>query len=269
MVRLNRESGIEFYVGTDLNGNKIPIPYENILITGYVGSGKSMFIHNLLQDALIRYPERKIQFRVWSRSPEYDLWDVLRVTDGMRKIPNFKLVDTSDVIVEELPKSIEDFLCEAANMCKARYEHLRDYRIKNIWSYNSYGDDRDSDMVPLVYILDEPYDTFSEKAIAAFNDIIKLGKVTGVILIWSTQAASRVRIEGFIRSFPSKFVFKTDEDNSNEVLGSSYCASTSNRGVGQGMCVYQRYNLPYVLLDVPKFSYSLGKKIARALSQEA
>lgn len=268
MVRLNRESDIEFYVGTDVNGNKIPIPFENILITGMCGTGKTMFIENLLQDALLRYTEKKVQFRIWSRIPEYELWDVSKVTDGMRKIPNLRIVDTSNIHYEKLPESVCDFLCEAAKVCTTRYEHLRDYGAKNIWMYNRCGDDMDKDMVPLVYILDEPFDQLTDEAKTAFNNIIKLGRVTGVILIWAIQGACRVSITGFTESFQNKFVFNTDKDNSECVLGSSYCANVSNRGVGRGMCIYQRFNLPYIPLDIPKFSYSLGRKIARALSQE-
>lgn len=268
MVRLNRESGIEFYVGTDVNGNKIPIPFENILVTGFPGSGKSMFVHNLLQDTLLRYPERRIQFRVWSRVPEYELWDTKKVTSGAREIPNIRIMNTGDVIVEDLSKSAEYFLKEAAEVCRVRYNHLTDCRIKNIWSYNRCDDDREPGMVPLVYVLDEPMDNFSTEAKMAFDYIMKFGRATGVIILWITCGACRVNLEGFTKNFQSKFVFKTDKDNSECVLGSSICSNDSNRGVGQGMCIYQRYNLPYVSLDIPKFSYSLGKKIARALSQE-
>lgn len=272
MVRLNRDCNIDFYVGTDINGNKIPIPFEDILISGYEGTGKSMFVHNLLQDALLRYSETKIQFRVWSTLCEYDIWNVGLVTDGKRTIPGIKITSCHEESLRGQTESFENFLESVSSMVLHRYETLKECGVKNIWEYTRTEESRASNMIPTVCIIDEWSEDLSDRSRESFINIKKYGRATGVILIWVARSQLSI-YDGwhpgqFCNNFLSKFVFHTSSENSNAIIGSTYCASTENRGVGRGMCIYQRGNLPYIPMDLPKFSYSLGKKIARALSQE-
>lgn len=275
MVRQNKLTGanLDFYVGTDTNGNKIPIPFENILITGYSGTGKSMFIHNLIMDTLLRCTRDKISFKIWSRNGEYDLWDnIYNKNERTRKIPNLKVF--RDCNQSESGLSITEFLRDAMNVSKIRYDLLNEHNAKNIWRYNLImRDNGDDEMVPLVYIVDSWDTELPEEAVEYFLELMKYNFVTGISLIWVGQSEKEILNKcshdyDFYKFFQSKITFHSSVENSERVLGSSIAANEDNHGVFLGECIYQRYYLPYVPLDVPKFSYSLGKKIARALSQE-
>lgn len=272
MVRLNRDCNIDFYVGTDIDGNKIPIPFEDILISGYTNTGKSMFVHNLIQDALLRYSENKIQFRIWSTLNEYDIWDVSQFTDGKRAIPGVKITSYYEEPLCSRMESFESFLESISSMVLRRYETLKECGVKNIWEYIRTEESRASNMVPTVCIIDEWSEDLSDKSRECFTDIKKYGRATGVIMIWVAHSQQLIydgwHPKQFCNNFLSRFLFYTSSEDSDAIIGSTYCASTQNRGVGRGMCIYQRGNLPYIPMDIPKFSYSLGKKIARALSQE-
>ena len=267
MVRRNSdERKIEFYVGTDADGHKIPIPFDNTLIVGHCGSGKSTLVHTLMQDALLRYPSDRLEFCIWHRDVEYDLWDISKLpNERKRSIPNIRIQGGLCDSKEEYVKSLEYFFEDIADTVVRRYECIRESGYQNIWDYN-YRKNVPA-ILPRVYVIDSWEDELSDDMIAYINQIMRLSRTVGVVLIWVAQNTERVK-DSFSMYFLNKFCFWCTPTCSIKLLGSDIASNKNNKGVGRGEVIYQHPNAPYIPLDIPKFHYSLGKKIARALSQE-
>lgn len=269
-MRQNRENRM-FYSGTDAKGNKIGIPFGNTLITGNVGTGKSTFIHSIMQDALIHYQPRQIEFRVWASKPDYDIWDVSEMTDGKRAIPNLKIDDSAVGEDHETSmKSLERFLEEIYDVCRARRALLWDYNLSDIWAYNACGDS-DTDMTPLVYVIDAWGTSITDKSKKSLQYIAETCECVGVALFWiteSTMCTENCIGISFTRYFRNKVAFKTSDENFKATFDVSLAITSDNPYPSNGAYLMLSNRTKITYMYSPRFSYSLCKKIARAISQE-
>lgn len=203
------KSKLAIVLGKDVGGN--PIVYDikkmpHLLVAGATGSGKSVFLHNLMFSLLYKAGPTEVKFI---------LVDPKRV----------ELVYYNDIphlytpVITDLDKAPSVFKWAADEM-KRRYELLETAKVRDIDSYNEKSGFQA--MPYIVIVVDELAEIMITDANSIEKSIIRiaqLARAVGIHLILTTQRPSTNIITGIIKAnIPCRVAFNVTSNIDSRVI---------------------------------------------------
>jgi len=221
---LQKDSGADDYrlpvvLGTDTVGNPKVIDLAkmpHLLIAGQTGSGKSVFINNIILSMLYTHRPEECQLI---------LVDPKRVEmTSYEGIPHLRYP-----VVTEPEDALEVFSCLITEM-ENRYKTLSDTGARNIESFNKIGR-----MPYIVCVVDEMADLMMTSGKALEKMIVRLAQLAravGIHLVLATQKPVVKVITGLIKSnMPSRISFQVaSKQDSRVILDCNGAESLIGRG---------------------------------------
>jgi S-DNA-T family DNA segregation ATPase FtsK/SpoIIIE len=193
------DSKLSIALGEDVGGRVITYDIgkmPHLLIAGTTGSGKSIFIHNVLSSILFRATPQEVKFI---------LIDPKRVELILYEgIPHLLTP-----VVTDMEKSPSVFRWAVEEM-ERRYKLFEKARVKNIDTYNAKSGIQ---VMPyLVIVVDELGEIMIQDPAGVEKSIIRLaqmGRATGIHLILAVQRPSTEVITGLIKAnIPCRVAFQ-------------------------------------------------------------
>ncbi len=204
------ERALPIYIGKTVVGENFIVDLAaapHLLVAGSTGSGKSVFLHALVE-SLIRGPR--------SRLCRLVLVDPKRVEFGSYA----SVANLACPVVEE-PDTVAALLGELIETMEARYTLLSERGVKNIAELHAR--EEDPQMPYLVAVLDEVADLFlSSEGKAIKTSVIRLAqksRAVGIHLVLATQRPSADIVDGLIKAnFPTRVAFRTSGQVDSRVI---------------------------------------------------
>lgn len=187
-VGVNEISNVNFKMDT--------VSHVHSFIIGQSGSGKSVFLHNVIMGAIAKYAPEDLQLYLL----DFKLGGV--EFNRYRDVKHLKalLVDNSDIQITL------EILRDLSESMKERGRLLRDAGVSNIGEYNQRNPD--SRMPQIVLVADECHEMFNphgNKDRKQFNEIAailakiaKEGRSQGVHMVLATQTLAQAEISSEI-----------------------------------------------------------------------
>ncbi len=229
---------IPFILGKDTDGNvkiadlsKAP----HMLVAGATGSGKSVFINNLITSLLYRFsPDELKLILIDPKYVEFDVW---------RPLPHLLTPVVND------PTQVPNILRRAWNELEHRYEIMAQVRAKNLRDFNSRPQDpepvmdENGDPIPqklprLIIIISELSDMMRSNVYKNVETLIcriaQKGRAAGIHLVISTQVPSQDVITGIIKAnMPTRIAFRVSQESHSRLIlddsGAEKLASMSGK----------------------------------------
>lgn len=198
-VMKNLDSKLAVALGEDVAGKTVSYDIgkmPHLLIAGTTGSGKSIFIHNLLFSILFRATPQEVKFiLIDPKRVELILYD---------GIPHLLTP-----VVTDMEKAPSVFRWAVEEM-ERRYKLFEQARVKNIDTYNEKSGIQ---VMPyVVIVVDELGDIMIQDPAGVEKNIIRLaqmGRATGVHLVLAVQRPSIEVITGLIKAnIPCRVAFQ-------------------------------------------------------------
>lgn len=191
---------IEIPVGVDdeanVNFKMDTVSHVHSFIIGQSGSGKSVFLHNVIMGAIAKYAPEDLQLYLL----DFKLGGV--EFNRYRNVKHLKalLVDNSDIQITL------EILRDLSESMKERGRLLRDAGVSNIGEYNQRNPD--NHMPQIILIADECHEMFNphgNKDRKQFNEIASIlaklakeGRSQGVHMVLATQTLAQAEISSEI-----------------------------------------------------------------------
>ena len=238
---MDTNSIIEVPIGEMSNGSKVnflmnTIDHIHCFILGQSGSGKSVFLHNIIQGAMFKYRPEDLQFYLL----DFKLGGVEFNRYRDAKHVKALLVDNSDMqITLEILRDLNEQM-------KERGKTLRAAGVSNIADYNKTNPR--NRMPKILFVADECHAMFSTsvgsdtKLFREMSEILvriaKEGRSQGVHLVLATQTLAQTDISNeIINNISDRYLLKCASTDSEKMIeGSS--KMTANLATGQ---IYYRF----------------------------
>ena len=235
------DSIIKVPIGEELNGNTIhfqmnAVDHIHSFILGQSGSGKSVFLHNIIAGAMLKYRPEDLQFYLL----DFKLGGVEFNRYRNSKHVKALLVDNSDLQVTlEILRDLNEQMRERGKL-------LRSAGVSNIADYNRKSPD--NHIPQILFVADECHAMFnssmssSHKLFREMSEIIariaKEGRSQGVHLILATQTLAQTDISSeIINNISDRYLLKCASADSEKMIRDS-SEKTANLATGQ---VYYRF----------------------------
>lgn len=235
------DSIIEVAIGEEPGGKKInflmnAVDHIHCFIIGQSGSGKSVFLHNIIAGAMLKYRPEDLQFYLL----DFKLGGVEFNRYQDSKHVKALLVDNSDTQVTL------EILRDLNEQMKERGKLLRSAGVSNIKDYNRKNPD--SHMPQILFVADECHAMFNSsmsnnhKLFREMSEIVariaKEGRSQGVHLILATQTLAQTDISSeIINNISDRYLLKCASADSDKMIPNS-SNKTANLATGQ---VYYRF----------------------------
>ena len=235
------DSIIEVPIGEEPNGNKInflmnTVDHIHCFILGQSGSGKSVFLHNIIAGAMLKYRPEDLQFYLL----DFKLGGVEFNRYRESKHVKALLVDNSDLQVTL------EILRDLNEQMKERGKMLRSAGVSNIADYNRANPN--NHMPQILFVADECHAMFNSsmsnnhKLFREMSEVIariaKEGRSQGVHLILATQTLAQTDISSeIINNISDRYLLKCASADSEKMIPNS-SGKTANLATGQ---VYYRF----------------------------
>ena len=235
------DSIIEVAIGEEPGGKMInflmnAVDHIHCFILGQSGSGKSVFLHNIIAGAMLKYRPEDLQLYLL----DFKLGGVEFNRYRESKHVKALLVDNSDLLVTlEILRDLNDQM-------KERGKLLRSAGVSNIADYNRKNPD--NHMPQILFVADECHAMFNSsmsndhKLFREMSEIIariaKEGRSQGVHLILATQTLAQTDISSeIINNISDRYLLKCASADSEKMIPNS-SNKTANLATGQ---VYYRF----------------------------
>jgi hypothetical protein len=235
------DSIIEVPIGEEPGGNKIKflmnaVDHIHCFILGQSGSGKSVFLHNIIAGAMLKYRPEDLQFYLL----DFKLGGVEFNRYRESKHVKALLVDNSDLQVTL------EILRDLNEQMKERGKLLRSAGVSNIADYNRANPN--NHMPQILFVADECHAMFNSsmsnnhKLFREMSEVIvriaKEGRSQGVHLILATQTLAQTDISSeIINNISDRYLLKCASADSEKMIPNS-SGKTGNLATGQ---VYYRF----------------------------
>ena len=195
--------GLQMALGKDVQGERVYADLQklkHILIGGVTGSGKSVFLHQLILSMMCHTPRS---------------WYVLIDPKGNEFTPYTKIPTVKTVTNMSEAKLYLKALCDKMD---ARYKELAQKSCRDIIEYNKKG----GDMIPIVCVIDEYADLKMTAGDEAESYIIRLAqksRACGIHLIIATQYPVRTVINNVVKAnMPTRICLKVSQSIHSKVI---------------------------------------------------
>lgn len=190
-------SGIVLDFGHDTRGDVVSVDFKNNphwLIGGSTGSGKSVFLNNVISDLLFNYCNDIMFLFIDLKQVEFARYNNLCV--------NLKPVANN---IDEALKSLET----ANKLMQYRYNLYKENNVLNIQEYNEIAEETDRYLFVVIDELAELMLQAKKQVQPLLQSLLQLGRAAGIYVICATQRPSADVISGLLKvNFTTRICFK-------------------------------------------------------------
>lgn len=204
--------------GTNINYDLVAMPH--LLVAGQTGSGKSMFLHNVILSLLLQYSEEEVNLLLIDpKEVEFSFY---------RNAPQVREVVSN---TERAERKLRDMCDEMDN----RYSMFAEKGVRDIFSYNENSTVK---MPRVVVIIEELADLIISQGEEIISDITRLvvkARACGIHVILATQRPEAEFMTGKLRSnFQCRVAFSTATNFDSRIILGKYGAEKL-KGNGDGI----------------------------------
>ncbi|WRB40443.1 DNA translocase FtsK [Helicobacter pylori] len=250
-------------VGWDINHKEVCFEIGNVqnhtLICGRSGSGKSNFLHVLIQNLAFYYDPDEVQLFLldYKEGVEFNAY-----TDPI--LEHARLVSVASSV--GFGVSFLSWLCDEI---KKRAELFKQFKVKDLSDYRKH-----EKMPRLIVVIDEFQVLFSDnkstKAVEGhLNTLLKKGRSYGVHLVLATQTMRGGEIDSSIKAqIANRIALPMDSDDSSSVLGDdAACELVRPEGIFNNNGGHQKYHTKMSIPKAPDDFKSFLTKIHAEFNQ--
>ncbi len=242
-------------VGWDINHKEVCFEIgeaqNHTLICDHSGSGKSNFLHVLIQNLAFYYAPDEVQLFLldYKEGVEFNAY-----TDPI--LEHARLVS----VASSVPYGIT-FLKWLCDEMEKRSELFKQFKVKDLSDYRKH-----EKMPRLIVVIDEFQVLFSDKSKGSversLNTLLKKGRSYGVYLVLATQTMCNIGISDSIKGqIANRIALPMDAEDSSSVLGDdAACELVRPEGIFNNNGGHQKYHTKMSIPKAPDdFKYFLTK----------
>ncbi|GAA7077564.1 FtsK/SpoIIIE domain-containing protein [Helicobacter pylori] len=251
-------------VGWDINHKEVCFEIGNeqnhTLICDHSGSGKSNFLHVLIQNLAFYYAPNEVQLFLldYKEGVEFNAY----VTDPA--LEHAKLVSVESSVSYGI--TFLKWLCDGI---QKRADRFKQFNVKDLSDYRKHGE-----MPRLIVVIDEFQVLFSDnkstKAVEGhLNTLLKKGRSYGVHLVLATQTMRGTDINpSFKAQIANRIALPMDAEDSSSVLGDdAACELVRPEGIFNNNGGHQKYHTKMSIPKAPDDFKSFLTKIHAEFNQ--
>ncbi|GAA9785047.1 FtsK/SpoIIIE domain-containing protein [Helicobacter pylori] len=252
-------------VGWDINHKEVCFEIGNAqnhtLICGRSGSGKSNFLHVLIQNLAFYYAPNEVQLFLldYKEGVEFNAY-----TDPI--LEHARLVSVASSV--GFGVSFLSWLCDEI---KKRSELFKQFNVKDLSDYRKH-----EKMPRLIVVIDEFQVLFSDKSTQvkgsverSLNTLLKKGRSYGVHLVLATQTMRGGEIDSSIKAqIANRIALPMDADDSTKILDDdAACELVRPEGIFNNNGGHQKYHTKMSIPKAPDDFKSFLTKIHAEFNQ--
>ncbi len=260
------QSKVSVPVGWDINHNEMCFEIggaqNHTLICGRSGSGKSNFLHVLIQNLAFYYAPNEIQLFLldYKEGVEFNAYAKERILEHARLVSVASSVGFGVGFLSWLDKEM-----------KKRGELFKQFNVKDLSDYRKHGE-----MPRLIVVIDEFQVLFSDSSTkekdrveAYLTNILKKGRSYGVHLILATQTMHGPGINNSLMSqIANRIVLPMDAEDSESILGDDVaCELVRPEGIFNNNGGHKKYHTKMSIPKAPDDFKPFIKKIHKEFNQ--
>ncbi len=253
-------------VGWDINHKEVCFEIGNeqnhTLICDHSGSGKSNFLHVLIQNLAFYYAPNEVQLFLldYEEGVEFNAY----VADP--PLEHARLVSVASSVSYGI--TFLKWLCDEM---QKRAELFKQFKVKDLGDYRKH-----EKMPRLIVVIDEFQVLFSDNSTKgkesverSLNTLLKKGRSYGVHLILATQTMRGGEIDSSIKAqIANRIALPMDADDSSSVLGDdAACEIVRPEGIFNNNGGHQKYHTKMSIPKVPDDFKSFLTKIHAEFNQ--
>ncbi len=252
-------------VGWDINHKEVCFEIGNeqnhTLICGRSGSGKSNFLHVLIQNLAFYYAPNEVQLFLldYKEGVEFNAY-----TDPI--LEHARLVSVASSV--GFGVSFLSWLCDEI---KKRADRFKQFKVKDLSDYRKH-----EKMPRLIVVVDEFQVLFSDKSTQvkgsverSLNTLLKKGRSYGVHLVLATQTMRGGEIDSSIKAqIANRIALPMDADDSTKILDDDVaCGLQKPEGIFNNNGGHQKYHTKMSIPKAPDDFKSFLTKIHAEFNQ--
>ncbi len=260
------QSKVSVPVGWDINHNEmcfeIGEAQNHTLICRHSGSGKSNFLHVLIQNLAFYYAPNEIQLFLldYKEGVEFNAYTNPTILEHARLVSVASSVSFGVGFLSWLDKEM-----------KKRGELFKQFNVKDLSDYRKHGE-----MPRLIVVIDEFQALFSdsttkekERVEVYLTNILKKGRSYGVHLILATQTMHGADInKSLMAQIANRIALPMDAEDSESVLSDGVaCKLVRPEGIFNNNGGHQKYHTKMSIPKAPDDFKPFIKKIHRDFNQ--
>lgn len=259
------QSKVSVPVGWDINHKEVCFEIgeaqNHTLICGRSGSGKSNFLHVLIQNLAFYYDLDEVQLFLldYKEGVEFNAY-----TDPI--LEHARLVSVASSV--GFGVSFLSWLCDEI---KKRSELFKQFKVKDLSDYRKHGE-----MPRPIVVIDEFQVLFSDKSTQvkgsverSLNTLLKKGRSYGVHLVLATQTMRGGEIDSSIKAqIANRIALPMDADDSTKILDDdAACELVRPEGIFNNNGGHQKYHTKMSIPKAPDDFKSFLTKIHAEFNQ--
>lgn len=250
-------------VGWDINHKEVRFEIggaqNHTLICDHSGSGKSNFLHVLIQNLAFYYAPNEVQLFLldYKEGVEFNAY-----TDPV--LEHARLVSVASSVGYGM--SFLSWLCKEM---QERAELFKQFNVKDLSNYRKHGE-----MPRLIVVVDEFQVLFSDKKRKGevewyLNALLKKGRSYGVHLVLATQTMRGGEIDSSIKTqIANRIALPMDADDSAKILDDDVaCELVRPEGIFNNNGGHQKYHTKMSIPKAPDDFTAFIKKIHEEFNQ--
>ncbi len=252
-------------VGWDINHKEVCFEIgeaqNHTLICGHSGSGKSNFLHVLIQNLAFYYAPNEIQLFLldYKEGVEFNAYTNPTILEHARLVSVASSVGFGVSFLSWLDKEM-----------KKRGELFKQFNVKDLSDYRKHGE-----MPRLIVVIDEFQVLFSdsttkekERAERYLTTILKKGRSYGVHLILATQTMRGSGITSLMSQIANRIALPMDAEDSDSILGDDVaCELVRPEGIFNNNGGHKKYHTKMSIPKAPDDFTPFIKKIHGEFNQ--
>ncbi|MFP6282796.1 FtsK/SpoIIIE domain-containing protein [Helicobacter pylori] len=250
-------------VGWDINHKEVCFEIgkeqNHTLICDHSGSGKSNFLHVLIQNLAFYYDPDEVQLFLldYKEGVEFNAYTEPNILEHAR------LVSVASSV--GFGVSFLSWLCDEM---KIRSELFKQFKVKDLNDYRKHGE-----MPRLIVVIDEFQMLFSDKSKGSversLNTLLKKGRSYGVHLVLATQTMRGGEIDSSIKAqIANRIALPMDADDSTKILDDDVaCELVRQEGIFNNNGGHQKYHTKMSIPKAPDDFKSFLTKIHAEFNQ--
>ncbi len=252
-------------VGWDINHKEVCFEIggaqNHTLICGRSGSGKSNFLHVLIQNLAFYYAPNEVQLFLldYKEGVEFNAYAKDAILEHARLVSVASSVSFGVSFLKWLDKEM-----------KKRGELFKQFNVKDLSDYRKHGE-----MPRLIVVIDEFQVLFSDSTIKEkerveryLNTILKKGRSYGVHLILATQTMRGSGITSLMAQIANRIALPMDAEDSESILSDDVaCGLVRPEGIFNNNGGHQKYHTKMSIPKAPDDFTPFIKRIHKEFNQ--
>ncbi|WP_240647890.1 FtsK/SpoIIIE domain-containing protein [Helicobacter pylori] len=253
-------------VGWDINHKEVCFEIGNAqnhtLICDHSGSGKSNFLHVLIQNLAFYYAPNEVQLFLldYKEGVEFNAYTEPNILEHARLVSVASSVDYGMSFLSWLCKEMQE-----------RAELFKQFKVKDLSDYRKHGE-----MPRLIVVIDEFQMLFSDNSSKgkksveqSLNTLLKKGRSYGVHLVLATQTMRGGEIDSsFKAQITNRIALPMDAEDSTKILDDDVaCELVRPEGIFNNNGGHQKYHTKMSIPKAPDDFTAFIKKIHEEFNQ--